>query len=447
MTGTKTRDRVGVVMARAVSGVERRGLSAPARRLRSAVAALAAVVTVSACTTAVSGVALPATAGSTATRTDANSTSATGGQPSATTSGATPTTPTTSTVPHLEADEIDLPTDPLVIPEFPESDYEAARQEGRRLAEWVAVPTDIDSNLASPTLTIGPLGDAVDLKLVLGSGAAAARVMGAGFLAGFSTSRWERDEGALSIAVLIFEDAKGAQEAVALLAQDADSPWTLRQVPGVRGGVNEAQVVPGGLASWAALAHGQFVIHVTLEDIAGTADVVSTFTRAFTRQIELLTTFVPRTRTDLAKVPSDPDGLRARTIPQPIGTRLRMQGLYTAPGIVHLSPEPEFALQPLELAGVDLVALGRTKVFRARDADAAERLARYLMDDLSFGEPVELTGLAGPGRAECVGIKDEVGFGYCLATVGRYVVEYWSFEYDDAERTTKAQVELLAGEW
>lgn len=426
-------------------------------RTRTGLAALAAFAVLTACTTAVAGVPIPVGAPAAADTAAGVRPYPGSGSPTLTMPSSVPTSSTlksttsaTSTPPlptTWPADSVHFPTKPRRISEFAESDDDAARHEGRRLAEWVVVPTHVGPeyyNLVEPT---GPIGDDDDLQGVLPVAVDAAAVTDRGFLTGFSSARESDDNNVLAIAVLVFDDAKGAEAAAIAMAKPtyATQGWSSSDVPGAIGEIwgDEADEEQGGTG---VLAQDRFVILVQSQHFGELIDLEPLMVRALKQQRVLLKGYSPKPRADLAKVPLDPDGLMARTLPYTDDSDLQWQGVYSPDAHVHNSIDPMYSTKWLDNAGVDLVAEGRATVYRTADNDAAEGLADFFAEWVSGGDLEPVDGAQVGDRVQCYADEDW-HYGYCIVVVGRFVAEYWSDDRLEMAHSITAQAALLAGDW
>ena len=165
-------------------------------------------------------------------------------------------------------------------------------------------------------------------------------------------------------------------------------------------------------------------------------------------QVPLIDTFVPTEPTPLATLPRDPSGLLARTVPLKPGQGDSMSDAdYDPTGAIQLEDNPIQAGSAMQDAGVDTVATSQTTVYQARDAEAAQRLAQALGDDLAVrqaAQPVaEVPGLPG---SRCVRIEDAGGLipqHWCIATNERFTFKAVARQLDNAHQQIAAQYLML----
>ncbi|MFE7720435.1 hypothetical protein ACFU44_15500 [Nocardia rhizosphaerihabitans] len=210
------------------------------------------------------------------------------------------------------------------------------------------------------------------------------------------------------------------------------------------------------LNSW--MAHGRFTLGVRVIDhlnVTGEPKSATEFAaKAYTKIIEMMTQYTPTPEGDRAGLSIDIDGMLSRTLP---GDKDSWQ-----------SGVPEGAVEPVQAAlardnspgttkpslieaGVDLISSDSyARVYRAKDADAAQRLMVDLLEpDTTYRKQVE------PPRnlpsAKCFEPTDEKVPAYaksmtCFVTIDRYLARVEALTVQNLHQRTAAQYRLLAFE-
>jgi hypothetical protein len=97
---------------------------------------------------------------------------------------------------------------------------------------------------------------------------------------------------------------------------------------------------------------------------------------------------------------------------------------------------------------VDTVADSQTTVYQARDAEAAQRLAQALGDDIAESQAAQpAAGVPGLPGGRCVRIEDAarlIPHHWCIATNERFTFKAVARELDNAHQQMAAQYLMLS---
>jgi hypothetical protein len=194
-------------------------------------------------------------------------------------------------------------------------------------------------------------------------------------------------------------------------------------------------------------AHGPHLL-IQVVQFATPERAVDLARRTLDLQLPLLDTFVPTPPKPLAELPRDPTGLLARTVPLKSGQGTSMSDAdYDPAGAIQLEDNPIQAEGAMRDAGVDAVAVSQTTVYQARDADAAQRLAQALGDDITVtkaGQPAaEVPGIP---ASSCMRVAEAGGVisqHWCFATHDRYAFKAVARDLNNAHQQMAAQYLML----
>lgn len=205
----------------------------------------------------------------------------------------------------------------------------------------------------------------------------------------------------------------------------------------------------GGSVVQAYTVHGTYVFVQWATTAAGPQPTADLIAGAIDQQLPLIDAFVPTPEDQLAALPRDPTGLFARTLPpdknssQPPGD----YGPHAALAFMTNGPRTQ---KVFDHAGVDMVAISRANVYRARDADGAGAItADYIAEMKEQGWLPAPAVPAVPG-SQCLRqkpgtnpVKPNTHFFYCMFSAGRYAVEVQGPQRGDVHQAAAAQY-LLA---
>ncbi|MFC7755781.1 DUF7373 family lipoprotein [Tsukamurella soli] len=331
------------------------------------------------------------------------------------------------------------PTTPRVIP--PNSSDGAWVEEGNRMGEAL-----IQGNEVDPRMVIGgaalrsfPVLSGIELSNRVPDGTAT--VFEANDMqVGMTTTRGDKltdPTVAVRIGLYRFKTDAAATSAVSAIraATAARQQVTVPGTPGVVASVFK----PGTVDSY--LAQGPIVINVSG---TGPTDAEATgfVSKAFSLEVPKLKTFTPTPVADVPKLPSDSDGILARTLPlsNPTdgGVPELMTGYYGLAGLLHRIPTLATAGK-YEQAGVDLVGQADGVVYRTRDAAAATTLLTAM-----YSAPGDIHAASAPDVPAMKCVRDAVGSSVrCGVTVGRYVADLTGDSLDVAQQKASAEFAIL----
>ncbi|WP_229568840.1 DUF7373 family lipoprotein [Rhodococcus sp. RDE2] len=346
--------------------------------------------------------------------------------------------------------------------------------ESERLAEFVALPIEIDPELVevinSRTGVVpGPeplgflfTGQADDVISAIGEDT--------GFYAGFATGRTtagrfgDGTTRQIIHAVLQFPDAEDAQDAAAALHRDRLSrPWsqssdaspaTEYPVASLPGSFISATIRDGYITGAAFTPHGRHVIYTWLDaplEVPGWFD--ESLTTALEVQRPLIEGFPITDPEDLASLHMDLEGVLRLTVPfgpdeQPTPNSI---AVYGPRGTAHLSVDQAGALDALTATGTTHLAVHKTNVYKSSTVSGAEAWFDRMPGLIrSRGADTSVTGAAGPAgvpNARCFDIVNPSStFSACIVQHGQYVGEIFGRDLTDAHQLTTAQYLILDAE-
>lgn len=448
--------------------------SRSSRAARTAVAALALAALLAACGRTVAGTLeggpTAGTASSSAPQTG-SSTSGTGETSASADSSSSETTETTETTESTDSTDstgttdstgssstdstrtsgtgtADYPTTPIPYAKTPRNATIGGLLEGRRLAQYSVDPFQVDqkyNRINTPTMPIyGPKG----LSLTFEQPTITAADRG-GMYTGYVAAKGAKDDGGLLIAALVYPSAASASTAVRALAAtvkgDEDVPVKLSSLPSAAGW--RGVVAGSTYSAQAFVATGSVVAYAYVSGAtADRAALVATLERALRSQVASLRAYKPVPENQLQQQPFDPTGLYARTLPATGEGASLGSGVFAAAGALHTQIDYALSAEAFADAGVDLVSIGKSVVYRARDAAGAGRLR-----DAFYAEQVAADSAwrdydpgTGAGSARCLENSTQATY-ICYGTTGRYTLELNSTSEQDMQAQLEAQVTLLGG--
>ncbi|KAB7760664.1 DUF7373 family lipoprotein [Mycolicibacterium mucogenicum] len=325
--------------------------------------------------------------------------------------------------------------------------------DAERLADFVVGPWEVDSTLTNIGINVtGLYLDAAGLISVERPMVQIANDHQ--FINGFGSARGttrgaDHTNGLVNL-VLRFPTADLANDAVRQFS--AQAPTIDRASP------NQPIPIPGhpeALAHQSTLFDGRFTVTAytphgpyVLYQYANSDKTLDTATQLIAKALDLqaarIDGFHPTDPAQFATMPTDPDGLLRRTVPTK--EHRGNQGLWGPRGIVHYDDDPIRASAALTAAGVDVISVRGTHLYRAKDADAATQLAQ------KFGEP-DGTNPTEPGpsvpglpSAKCQSIDSadvKARIYSCAAALDRWVYTAASLQPFDATQRMASQYLLL----
>lgn len=432
--------------------------------MRRALAATVAAAVLAGCANSVSGTAAPAagaatqqpgptsgpkTSGPTASGTDA------GPSTDRSTGASTPTEPSPPTEPTAgtsggdtaPADPSLYPTTPIALNKTPSTEESATLLEARRLSAYSVAPPEVDPRFSEASgLSTFPFKGPQAISSILPDPVPAVAKRG-GMYTGFTSARGTKDgSAALVVASFVYPSAasatKAAGDLAAAIKDDKDKKLT---VPGQSKAVGWTGPASDGVYAHAFLATGAVVAYAWVRDTAARrATLPGVVGKALAAEVASLKAYKPTSKAAMMSLPVDPDGLYSRTLPVPSGKSTVRNGSWPAKGALHTQIIYPDSAKTFEAAGVDVVSIGRSVVYRAKDEAGATTIR-----DAFYAETVALNPKmrefdpgTDAGSARC--LQDTLRASYqCFAAAGRYAIEYGSTTADDITRSLDAQVALL----
>ncbi|MGW0248727.1 DUF7373 family lipoprotein [Nocardia goodfellowii] len=332
--------------------------------------------------------------------------------------------------------------------------------EAVRIGAVTPLPLQIDGKFSFQTL-VSPERrlSANSLPIITSLTEADFREVAQGFIAGWDTNGKRRSQpnlgSAVELDILRFHEPAQAVAAARGLAerQSTKLPGQQVQIPDFPLAEAKYSESKKYLDTW--LTHNALVLHVHIEDpVSEPVDITSLidFTRrALAKKIEMLNSYSPTPADQLQALPIDTDGLLSRTLPVEPGQQRNGKDysvVMPQQAAMHFETGPAQVLAALADAGVDIVAFSNARVYRARDAKSASRLAAALIAKDADGwqaidSPPNLP------TAKCFDTKDKkLNSGRyppaCFLTYDRYVARVTAKNTQELHQKAAAQYKLLA---
>jgi hypothetical protein len=340
--------------------------------------------------------------------------------------------------------------------------------EARRMGDNVILPYQVDPVLTKSGIREGPFTDLTMLASWFDKPIfepLANHHFLAGFLASHSTGApgtlgQPRDKELMN-GVLRFASDTDASAAVAdmaansvvlqpLLPENPPRPTTRVTVARHPETAAFAHSEPyGGAIEQAYTAHGPYVLVQWATTAAGpqpTNDLIAT---ALDQQLPLIDAFVPTPEDQLAALPRDPSGVFAHTLP-PDKDPAHAPGDYGPHATLTFMMDPARDQKLFETTGVDVVAMSKTNVFRARDAAAAGAVAADFISEMREHKMLASPPIPAITGSQCLTekpgtdpLKPNARYFYCTFSTGRYAVEVQGPQRGDVEQAAAAQYLML----
>lgn len=349
----------------------------------------------------------------------------------------TPATPTTST--SAPTDEQRLAMGKLA--------------EGMRIAEVLALPTDIDP--AYRRHGNSSVLHSARLKVSAGHHNAIAAVADRhGLITGFVSERSNGGSGTadtdwLTHGVMRFRDAATATAAAADFAVAAteergllqSGDWTLATLPGSPSTRLVLLEDRGRLTGMGFTPQGEFVVFTKVR-AGGRPDIERTIIKALEQQRPLLDSFTPTPERELATLPYDPDAIFELSV----GDNSSGRGAYRQHGALLFAEDQQAAVSLYREVGVDAMANKGTTVYRTRDAAGAARLAAATSAAIAaaWTKSVAPAPADVPGATCLTDGNSNANAWVCVVTGGRYVAEVWGKTQDETHAAAREQQRVLA---
>lgn len=364
----------------------------------------------------------------------------------------------------VRPDGVDLEAlDPGNYPNQPAPPYGAAGSEnkgklleGARLADFVVLPTDVDTSLtlliynATSLLTdTDSLSDAL-AGLVLRNDEIAAAAQG--FVAGFSSGRTgQGGTTQLVNCALVYPDDAAASAAATRMA-DISQTGTAQPIPGHDSTRASLETGDDWSQVTAFTAHGRYVL-IDWALAPTTPPATGLVAGVLTAQKPLVDTFDPTDPAALAELPIDSTGVLAQTILNTSGDTATVENVvFGAAGAVHLETDPIGMGGLFEQVLVDSVVQGQASVYRSNWHTGGSMLADAFADEAvevyGFTPAAEVPALP---AARCFSVETSRVDGpettyFCVGELGRYAFYGFSKQLGDLHQLMSAQYMVLAAE-
>lgn len=371
---------------------------------------------------------------------------------------ATTATPTSSTssggVDVASLDVGNYPTKPSPPLGMTGTESKGKLLQARELANFVVGPWEIDPGLLKTWTRYSGLvlksADALNLIEPKAVAAAAGRHP---FVNGFYSARSD-DQTVLINAVVRFTDPAAATAAAGEMVQAAlDEPAS--------GATRSPVTIPGHSDAQASsypftdvlthrekasvnafTAHGAYVLVQAVQSYDGLETARGLVAKTLDAQKPLVDQFTPAAPADFAALPLDPTGLLARTILlSPKEANVVQNSTYDVRGALHFQSDPVDSAQLLADAGVDVVASGKTTVYRATNPAGAASVVDGFAKQVTGTTGKPAAPVPGLPASKCVSSSEIF---YCVGSVDRYVVDASSGQLQDAQQQIAAQYAILS---
>lgn len=342
--------------------------------------------------------------------------------------------------------------------------------EGRRMAAAVVGPWQADAGLivsgGEPATVVATFDDKgrVTWPQIIGIG-----TYGLQLLVGFVSDRHTpapNDKTSLRNAVLRFADPNSATAAAqGMTTASLHMPRIPSATPMTE--PERAIAIPGHPEAAATVltfldgadtvrevvsftARGPFVLLQSARALEGPDKAAALVSRTLDLQLPLIDAFTPTDAAQFAALPLDPTGLVARTLPSPPDRATSTTGAaYPRDAALHFEDNPVQVGPLLADAGVDFVSINLDTVYQARDAAAAQGLAKAY-GDLVAGAPSAQAAAPVPGLPDSRCIKASQLGGviaryWCVTAVDRYMIKSVARQFDQAQQQLGAQYRMLTG--
>jgi hypothetical protein len=327
--------------------------------------------------------------------------------------------------------------------------------DAQHMADFVLGPWEVDEKLVTPYLNSYYVLNAANALQQLGPETVAAAADRHGFVDGFASAREETDKNAMINAVLRFTDPAAAAAAItdmndAVVKQPIQGATpTPAPIPGHPEAVASTYpFTPHGSDRTRATvrsftAHGPYVLMQFVQSIDGLERAAALVAKAIDAQGPVIDQFKPADPGALADVPLDPTGLLAKTLPTAVGTSNSKNAVYGVRGAMHFQSNPVASTTLFKDTGVTEVAMGKTNVYQAKDANAAVLVTNAFGKEISAGGTQAANPVPALPASRCQAFPK--GF-YCVAPAGRYAIEAQGEQLVDVQQQVAAQYVILTAE-
>jgi hypothetical protein len=324
--------------------------------------------------------------------------------------------------------------------------------EAQRMANHVVGPWEVDPSLTGwfgfGALVL-PTAEAIAL---IGPAELAAAAGRHNFINGFASARTEENKKLLMNVVFRFTDEAAAVAAArdlgetAMQQQGLDGPAQKVPIPNHPDAqANTYSLLDRQAGRWNAVrsftAHGAYV----LMQLAQSTDGVDPATALVARSIDLQGSEIDKFRAtdpaEFADISLDPTGLLARTIPvDEQDATVTQNATYERRGALHFQSDPARSAKLFSDTGTDLVAMAKTVVYQAKDADGATGVIEGFFAEL---QPTSQPANPVKNMPDSRCLRLEGGAFYCLATADRYAIEVSGPNLLQTQQLVAAQYAML----
>ena len=326
--------------------------------------------------------------------------------------------------------------------------------DAHRMAADVVVPNEVDPALTKPswfnTGTLGMPGViSIDIPSPGPEIATAHHV-----LFGFSTCRSSAGPGdheLLINVVLRLPDPAAAGAAATELATKVAGPVPGHPVviPNYPAALAVAYDADGLHAVASFVPHGPYLLYQYAQSPHGPDPAAHLVAATLDLQVPRIDAFVPTEPARFGDLPIDSAGFLNRVVPPDTGAQgMANFGDYQPQGALHFEADTK-ARELYAAAGVDAVAILRTTVYRTRDPGGAQRMAEMAAADTAAQPGAKPdTGVAGVPSVKCFDMGQPPGDDsparfQCFGNVDRYAFKAVSAQLTDAGQQMASQYLML----
>lgn len=329
---------------------------------------------------------------------------------------------------------------------------DSALAEGSRMAEVLALPTDIDPGYIHHSSSGVLTGSR--LMVVAGHNNEVSNAAeNHGLLAGFVTQRYSgdartRESRWLTHGIMRFRDPVSACAAAKDLSAAAERSRGMfdtadREAAGLPGESDtqfSLRSQHDRLDGLAITPYREYVVYTEVRH-PDRAEIERLTTRALELQRPLLDAFTPTPVHELARLPYDPDGIFALSI----GANVTGPGAYRQRGAVIFAEDQLTAARLYPEVGLSAMARKGTVVYRTADHGGATRLSEFLTATIAADDRFAAPAPADLPRIPCFSDgRDHPNAWVCVVPAGRYVALAVGRNQDETHRLAREQHAVLA---
>jgi hypothetical protein len=324
--------------------------------------------------------------------------------------------------------------------------------DAQQMADFVVGPWQFDDKLITPYLSSFYVISSPKSLMELGPEGVATAAGQHGLVNGFASARQITDKTAVVNAVLRFPDPAAASAAASAMGDAAAKQPvkgltpTVTSIPGHPEAV--ASTYPftpqGSVQSRATVraftAHGPYVFMQFAQSVDGLDAATGLLAKAIEAQGPAIDQFKPADVGALAAVPVDPTGLLARTLPATSASASK-NAVYGTRGAEHFQSDPIASADLFKATGVTEVAMGKTNVYQAKDAQSAVSIINEFDQEVSK-EQGTTPAPAVPALPDSHCLAFPKG-AYCIAPAGQFAIEARGDQLPDVQQQVAAQYVIL----